>query len=579
MSSSLEIAPSARVLGLIAGAVGVPRKSRTGQRLVAGSWLPPETAVEESAALLADVLDAVLAPEIVDVLRDRLSAVFVDGPLDRESFPRLLGSVARASLQRFDRVVRVALSDPASRERPDAEVAQALLRVAAIDLAVRVGAGCALLGRRVPAAFSSFVNPARRGAPARLARRALRSKSIEAFADELGFARSVVEGWLKGERPALDSLEVLATAVAGKARGHRIANLRRRFRLLYAGWELVERARCWGGDAATMDVVRGVVRTAAAVAHELRTQAPGSSLPAHLLLFGSGSPVARPVLRRLGGSDSDAVWRCALLAVAQDPAAYIQYASDVACAGRENEQFWREQLGWPPSLVKVVRDQQRAYVFTLDEPPTPPQLTARMPASDRAVELGLRAVKLRLFGALEEELKVLKRAVALAPRDSLTLFAYARALHDAGNTKAAVRTLRDIVRMEPDDEGAQMAIGSFQLTENTPEGNVRALEHLRSLQGRIPWSRDYGHALGLAYVRAQLWNEASEIYERSLAEDPDDAKALERAAHCDLSAAGGRGERHDRGVERAKRAYMFGYPGTYVAWRGRRYRSAQRGRV
>jgi hypothetical protein len=69
-----------------------------------------------------------------------------------------------------------------------------------------------------------------------------------------------------------------------------------------------------------------------------------------------------------------------------------------------------------------------------------------------------------------------------------------------------------------------------------------------------------------------MYAEASECFERLLAEDPNDHVALERAASCDL--ARGREDKslHTRGVRRAKEALQRGAPGAYVAWRNGEYR-------
>ncbi|KAF0115863.1 MAG: hypothetical protein FD149_1487 [Rhodospirillaceae bacterium] len=81
---------------------------------------------------------------------------------------------------------------------------------------------------------------------------------------------------------------------------------------------------------------------------------------------------------------------------------------------------------------------------------------------------------------------VLRRVVALKPFDAGSSVRLAALLQAKGEYEAAVSLLEETSRRHPRHPAVWLALGHLALDRNTPEGAIRALEHLDKLPDAGP---------------------------------------------------------------------------------------------
>jgi tetratricopeptide (TPR) repeat protein len=508
---------------------------------------------------LSDVLPAAHRVRLESALADAL-----EGHVPDMRVP-LANAVLGASAY-LNTLVASALRRDPGNEYTFEDVVPGVLRVATCDLALRAGAAAAVFGLEVPDTLPRFADPRQRAFPAEEVGRALECQTLDDWANH--FPRSTAGEWLGGSVPSVDNLPALAAPVARRSR-RAVADVIFGFRSFYALRELTDLLR---GAVADLDPLllfgcRLARRATALLRDEAHRRRIGP-----LMLWGLQFPAAPELLRALAEPGDHPSWRFALRAVAEDPFEYLRYCSDVECAGRESASFFSVLAGGSAEggrlIGSIALDQ-----FLGDGPALDPRFMEALAPADRAGLLDLAARRARLSGDRERALALLKKAMATAPEDALTIVSYAWALAQSGDRKRAVRLFRDAARLRPGWDLPDIEIARVQLEERSAEADERALSHLDSIRSRVPWSPEFGHVLGLSLIRARRYDEASECFERLLADNPRDPTALDRAALCDLARSRGNRALHTRGVQRAKEALALGARDTYRAWRAGEFRA------
>lgn len=491
-----EVAPglptSGQVLGVLVKTMGFqqwPLRGRTARRLYSGRL---EGQVKDLSR--REALDAIAAAL---------------GKLGLAVSPAAVAAALEAHAQGWDRL-RAFLLPRMPRVYPKhlPDLWRAYLRLACIDLALRVGALLRHTGAGEDALdFLASAQVAHRGEHLNRLRNEA-GVSLLRFPDAAGAARSTAQGWLyKGARPSDAHLREIALALAPRDAPHGSVRILRELRLLYWVSDVARVLEAHvGGEAATELLDR--LRRYALATCRLAGAPTGPNSHLDLLFRGASSRRAPALVAALSTMEEDAAWRSDLLATAGDWVGRVLEA---------NLLLHQEEV---EELV------QRTGGRVLE------RWDVRNP---RAYEHYQRSVRLQAQGMVHEALAEVARAVELDPLDPVNHFTLGSGLGGIGNAtgdEALIRRgLEACWRAHALDPMWSSPWTEIGLLHSYLGEAGEAVAHLEGIApGCGPVDARYHAALGLAKALAGEHRASLEAYEASLVLNPNDPSVTVGAA-------------------------------------------------
>lgn len=409
---------------------------------------------------------------------------------------------------------------------------EAYVRLAAIDLALRVSAHLHLAGSS-PAAldFLAWSSHTARGDFLNQKRQQT-SLSLEKFTEAVGVTDNTVDAWMyNGARPSSDNLVKIAETLAGEIEGWRSADIAGELRALYWVSDVAALLSEFIGERATDECIRQLRRYAEATYRTIGDRFPAENRTEELTVladWGVGSRNAEPLLSALIEQEPDDGWREDLRATGMD---WIRRVLSVnlgvslaevddlikATEGRLLEDWG---VGNPEAFVHYRRSMELQAQGKLDEALAEVEVAARLDPLDSANHYTLGSVKTSIGIArddpalINEGLNALWLAVTLGPHWILPWTEIGLTLHYSGRSAEAVEHLRNV----------------------SPE--------------RGPLDPEYYSALGAACWKVGELPEALAAFEASLELDPEVTSALLAASEVALLI--GDREKHRRYLRRAR---------------------------
>lgn len=434
-----------------------------------------------------------------------------------------------------------------SRAGPlDAAVAGKGLRLAAVDLALRVFAVLRLARRLSPRPGAPLWSDPNGGGE--LLRRVARGAGLtrEALAERVGVSDNTVDAWLDGEsRPSAANVAALAGALESDGESAALATT---IRWTYALSALATRLARELGREQVGDVASALVRFVRALGHDVDgmdrppiEETAGAELNA--LWYGTAHPMSYPLLRNLAAAEEDQGWRRDILASMRPWDMALQRAA-VYAAGKPQAAGLAEAAaesggsvedakveaalgpvvaGTDPSSVDLARQADRLQ-----------SIARRNPGSARAhfeagAYLGMAGKWLGRRDLVDEGIAECWIAARLAPGWDAPAVEPGAMLTNAGEFAAALEELGQ----------AEAWLG-------------RTTPHLLLCRG-------------YARMHLSLHDDALADLEAVIAARPDFGLALGWAARCAFAAGKGR-----RAHTLRRRAMRFGAPDAYLEWSARR---------
>ena len=109
-------------------------------------------------------------------------------------------------------------------------------------------------------------------------------------------------------------------------------------------------------------------------------------------------------------------------------------------------------------------------------------------------------------------------------RDARLAYEKAVNLHDAGQDARALRAMKAVVRVVPDQPDYRSLLGYLMGREG--ERLHAARDHCRHAVEAEPYDPDFRARLGYVYMRAGLWSVAEKCFDEAIALDPQNELAI-----------------------------------------------------
>ena len=476
------------------------------------------------------VKDATRA-EIIDAIAEALTDVgFIASPQARESSYEpapALSSMLQWHADHWD-LMRSSVRRRTVNVLPSRlpEVWEAFVRLAVIDLALRVAAHLHLAGAS-PAALDllnwttvdargDFLNQKRRQT----------SLTLEELAEAVDVANHTVHAWMyDGARPSHDNLTKLAGTLADHTEGSDAAGIVRELRALY-----------WISDVATLladhigvpavDEIVGRLRKYSEETYlMIDDQLPAEDRPADLTVLadlGVGARVARPLLSALIEREPDGEWR-----------------EDLRATG------WR----WINRVISVNMSARLAEEDALIEKTEGSLLEDWDVSNPEAYAHYRRSFELQMQGKPQEALAEVEIASRLDPLDPANHFTLGSVKTSIGIARGDTDLVNEgldalwlAVTLDPSWVLPWTEIGATMDYTDRP---AEAVTHLRSVKSECgPLDSYYYGTLGTAEWKLGELARALAAFEAALELEPEETSAL--LAASELALLTGDGKKHRR---------------------------------
>ena len=491
----LQLPTSGQVLGVLAKSMGFndPRlRSKTAQRYFSGRM--DELVKEPSRS------------EIVEAISDSLAELGFEMPnqTGEVSSAPVMSSVIDWHAVHWDRL-RTFLLPRTSRVYPRhlSAVWQTYLRLAAIDLALRVAAHLHLTGApQTTLDFLDWISISRRGAYLNEKRKSA-GISVMSFAESVGVSKNAAEGWVyRGARPSDENLAKIGKALASDDDPRECELVVRDLRRLYWFSEVVGILGEYVGTAAVQDTVHRLRRYVSQVYLTIGDESISKPRPAdlaELAIRGISAPLAQPLLSALVSYESDDKWK-----------------KDISAAGSN----------WISRVLSVNLQVHKAEVDALIQKTDGRVLRDWDVGNPRAYDHYRRSMELQAQGKVDEALAEVAKAIELDPLDPANHYTLGSAkghigvrTGDQALVKEGLEACWLAVTLDPNWIIPWTEIG-WILVEL---GRAReAVEHLRSISPeREPLDSHYYAALGVALRELGDFRASLIALESSLNLDPN----------------------------------------------------------
>ena len=529
---------SGRIIGALVARLGVKHpvlQTRTARRYFAAD---PEHLVKDTTK--AEIIDA-----IAEVLTD---TGFISSPQTRQSnygSAPALSAVLQWHADNWD-LMRSAVRRRTARVLPRhmPKVWEAYVRLAAIDLALRVAAHLHLLGTS-PATLEllnwasvdnrgDFLNQKRRQTPL----------TLDDLAEALDVTNNTVDAWMyQGARPSNDNLAKLAETLAEHNTGSDTASIALELRALYWVSDVAALLAEHIGAAAVGEIVGRLRKYAEEAYRIIDDQFPAEDRPTDLTVLadlGVGARVAAPLLSALIERELDREWR-----------------EDLRSTG----------LRW---INRVISANMTAHLAEVDDhiKDTEGRLLEDWDVSSpEAYAHYRRSMELQAQGKLYEalaEVEVAARLDSLDPANHFTLGSVKTGIGvgrgDMDLVNEGLDALWLAVTLDPNWLLPWTEIGSTLYYTDRP---VEAVAHLRSVKPECgPLDSYYLCTLGTAEWKLGELTRALAAFEAALELDPEETSTLLAASEIALL-IGDHGK-HRRYIRRAK--HFGAEEGTLKIW-------------
>ena len=517
---------SGQIIGALVTRLGIRHpvlQNRNARRYFAAD---PERLVKD--ATRAEIIDA-----IAEVLTD---AGFISLPQAREDgheSPPTMSAVLQWHADNWDlmrsSVRRLTVSVMPS-QMP--KVWEAYVRLAVIDLAIRVAAHLQLAGTS-PAALEllewasvdargDFLNQKRRQTPL----------TLEDLAEALDVTDNTVDAWMyDGARPSNDNLANLAETLGEHIEGTSAESIALELRALYWISDVAALLTEHIGAAAVVEVVGRLRKYSEEAYHIVDAQFPAEDRPADLTMLadlGVGARVAEPLLAALIERELDSEWR-----------------EDLRSTG----------LRW---INRVISANMRARL--VEEDTLVNKTGGRLRedgnvSNSEAYAHSRSSFELRLQDEPREALSEVEIAARLDPLDPANHFTL-------GSVKTSIgigRDDRDLVNEGLDALWLAVALDPAWILPWTKIGSTlhytdrpaEAVAHLRSVKPECgPLDSQYFSTLGAAEWKLGDLPRALAAFEAALELDPEETSAL--LAASELALLTGDGKKYRRYLRKAQ---------------------------
>ena len=306
---------SGQILGALVAKLGIKHvelRSRTARRYFSADleYLVKDSSREKITGAIAEVLtgSGLVASPQVEVDDYRQSA---------------LASMLRWHAEHWD-LLRSFVRRRTTRVLPGnlPKVWEAYVRIAIIDLALRVSAHLHLAGSSLAALdFLAWSNDTTRGGFLNKKRQQT-TLSLEEFAEAVGVTDNTVDAWMyHGARPSSDNLAKIAETLADEIEGSNAADIALELRALYWVSDVTALLSEHIGDRATDEVIGQLRRYAEATYRTIDDQFQAENRTEDLTVvadWGVGARLAEPLLSALIEQEPDDGWRKDLRATGMD---------------------------------------------------------------------------------------------------------------------------------------------------------------------------------------------------------------------------------------------------------------------
>ena len=517
---------SGQIIGALVTRLGIRHpvlQHRNARRYFAAD---PERLVKDSTK--AEIIDA-----LAEVLTD---AGFVSSPPERESKHQsapALSSMLQWHTDHWD-LMRSGTRRRTVGVEPShlPKVWEAYVRLAVIDLALRVAAHLHLVGASPEALeLLNSVSVDTRGDFLNQKRRQT-SLTLEDLAEALDVTDHTVDAWLyDGTRPSNDNLTKLAGTLAERIEGSDAASVGLELRALYWVSDVAALLAEHIGAAAVAEIVGRLHKYAEEAYCIIDDQFPAEDRAADLTVLadlGVGARVATPLLSGLIGRESDGEWR-----------------EDLRSIG----------LRW---MNRVISVNMRARLAEEDEliQETEGRLLEDWDVSNpQAYAHYRRSFELQMQGKPHEALSEVEIAARLDPMDPANHFTLGSVKTSIGIARGDVDLVDEglaalwlAVTLDPHWLPPWAEIGSTLYYTDRPE---EAVAHLRSVKPECGPLDSYCYStLGTAEWKLDELPRALAAFEAALELDPEETSVL--LAASELALLIGDGKKHRRYLRRAQ---------------------------
>ena len=497
---------SGQILGVLVRALGINHpelRSKTAQRYFSGRL---ENRVKESSR-----------ENIIGAIAETLAgSVFISASASGNGnggsiTPPALADILGWHTVNWDRF-RAFMQPRMMRVYPShlAPVWRAYIRLAAIDLALRVAAHIHIAGASPRALeFLEWASVSRRGEYLN-SKRSESGVSLNAFAESVGVSDNTVEAWLyHGARPSDDNLVSIANALSLDT--NETVRLTQELRQIYWASDIAEILAKFIGTEAADEIVGNLRRYASLVCNTINdriSETTRADVLGSLSALGSHSEFSPALLAALVPHEPDGEWK-----------------EELRAAGSN----------WIHRLLAVNLQVHRAEEDALIRETEGRQLTDWDVSNPKAYAHYQRSMELQIQGRIHEAIAEVARAAELDPLDPANHFTLGSAKGtigakngDAALVKEGIESCWLAVTLDPAWVLPWTEIGLILLRVGKPR---EAVEHLEAIgPERCPLDTRYYSTLGAALRELGRYGESLKAFESSLELDPDDPPVVVAAA-------------------------------------------------
>ena len=527
---------------------------------------------------------------------------FLESPERADILPRVVGFLVTLHVTAWDAMSGTmrSFSCPVHNH---AAASLAYLRLGVLDLSLRVAAMSLLLNVEIPERrLPAWADRSGRSAILKgwLSACGDRRPTRDELSRKLGYSLTSIDGWLDGRTtPSTRGIADLASLFS-KLLSTEERVLDAQLKSHSVLWDMCEALGGVIGWDGVEYLGEGLQRFVKFLREELRPYAsarliivPGAELfdLKVLLVEGTLAPSAQFLFERLLDEEADRIWRADIQAATHDWPARLQevaraltLADSPECIDRivaecgvprgEAAEMARvaafmAQADWttlPRKEVEAIRSGARHCVVIKGD--------GAWSARNRFVQADACSGRGDLDGAVVH----LRRAVELCPTDHECQYKLGAVLGQIAHLKRpenwhelkreALEHLHMAAALRPEWDRPRAEIGVVLANLGEPE---KAREYLREAVLAVPMTDFLAYVLGSVHLQLEQVGEALMWFRKVLELCPENADAMDLAAHCCFLLG-----HEQEGRALAKQAAHLGSPRTYSAWRAGRFRNPER---